>query len=228
MRSAFAALVLFGMSALLAAQPPKEPPKEPPKDPKGAPKEAPKDDEVVPPKPPGPRYGVKPRLKAYPQSTPKEALRSALSAIDTSDYSYLTAHLLDPKFVDGVIAERAGPLEPTVRAELVQARDAQRPNINNIAVEDRIPYEPNAFAALVTERARERVFRQLIKELEQKLAEDAHALKDMRRILRKFPEGDAATVTLPEIKGRVLYFQKIGDRWFLDNRSAPEEPKKEP
>ena len=224
MRSACAALVLFGVSALLTAQPPKEPPK----DPKGAPKEALKDDEIVPAKPPGPRYGVKPRIKAYPQGTPKEALRSALSAIDTSDYAYLTAHLLDPKFVDAVIAERARALEPDARAELARARDAQRPNINSIPAEDRIPYEPSAFAALVTERARERTFRQLTKELEQKLTDDPQALKDMRRILRKFPEGNAATVALPEVKGRVLYFQQIGDRWFLENRSAPEEPKKEP
>ena len=53
----------------------------------------------------------------------------------------------------------------------------------------------------------------------------------MRRILRApspFAEADpVATATLPEIKGRALYFKKINDRWFLENRNT-EEPKKEP
>jgi hypothetical protein len=230
MRPAFAALILFSAAALLHGQPPKEPPKEAPKEPpKVAPKEDP--DYVSAPKEVQPRYSVKPRLKAYPQSSPKETLRSAVAAIDRADYLYLAAHLLDPKFVDTAVAERAGPLEREVAAELLRARDAQRPNLNAIAPEERIPYDPTAFAALVTARARERMFRQLTKELEQKLAEDPQAMKEMRRILRApnpFAEADpVATATLPEIKGRALYFKKIGDRWFLENRNT-DEPKKEP
>ena len=84
MRIAFAALVLLG-SAALAAQPPKEPPKVPGKEPpKEQPKEPPpKDDEFVPtPKEAQPRYGVKPRVKQYPQDTPKTALKSAYAAIE--------------------------------------------------------------------------------------------------------------------------------------------------
>src|SRR5436190_658029 len=83
---ASAALVLFGSAVLMAAQPPKEAPKEAPKEPPK--KEVPKD-ELEPVKDLGPRYGVNPRVKAYPQSTPKEALRSALAAIEKVDYSYL-------------------------------------------------------------------------------------------------------------------------------------------
>ena len=33
--------------------------------------------------------------------------------------------------------------------------------------------------------------------------------------------------THAEIKGRALYFKKLGERWFLENRNT-EEPKKEP
>lgn len=46
------------------------------------------------------RYNVAPDTKSYPQSTPKEALTSVLKAIDDDKFSYLVAHLADPKFVD--------------------------------------------------------------------------------------------------------------------------------
>jgi hypothetical protein len=46
------------------------------------------------------RYGVAEDAKAYPQTTPKEALASVLKAIDAKDYHYLVAHLADPAFVD--------------------------------------------------------------------------------------------------------------------------------
>lgn len=224
MRSAFAALVLFGTTALLvSAQPPKEAPK-------GAPKEVPKDEDYVAPKEVLPRYGVNPRLKAYPQTSPKDVLRSAVAAIDKGDLAYLAAHLIDSKFVDAEVTERAKPLEAGAAAELVRIRDAQRSN-PNVAREDRIPPDGPAFKALVTTRAREQAFRSLVKELELKLSEDPQAVKEMRKILRApspFAEADpVATATLPEIKGRTLYFKKVDGRWFLENRRA-EEPKKEP
>jgi hypothetical protein len=46
------------------------------------------------------RYGVAEDAKAYPQTSPKEALASVLKAIDAKDYHYLVAHLADPAFVD--------------------------------------------------------------------------------------------------------------------------------
>lgn len=48
----------------------------------------------------GARYGVRPDGKAYPQTTAKEALASALKAIDDKRFDYLTAQLADPTFVD--------------------------------------------------------------------------------------------------------------------------------
>lgn len=229
MRSAFAALVLLGAAALIHGQPPKEAPKEPPKE---APKEPPKDEEFAPrPREAVPRYGVNPRVKAYPQTTPREALKSAVAAIEKGEFAYLAAHLLDPKFIDDLVAERAKPLEAGVAAEFVRLRDFQRANPSRVADEDRVPQDGPAFTALVTARARERTFRQVARELEQKLSDDPQPLKEMRRVLRApspFAEADpVATATLPEIKGRTLYFKRVGDRWFLENRSA-DEPKKEP
>jgi hypothetical protein len=46
------------------------------------------------------RYGVPLDRKTYPQSSPKEALRSVLGAIDAGRFDYLLAHLSDPTFVD--------------------------------------------------------------------------------------------------------------------------------
>src|SRR5688500_16678115 len=68
MRAAFAVVLVLGAAALTHAQPPRE-----------APKDAP------------PRYGVNARAKAYPQETPKAALKSALLAVEKADYSYLVA-----------------------------------------------------------------------------------------------------------------------------------------
>jgi hypothetical protein len=55
---------------------------------------------AAPAKPPPPRYGIAADLKAYPQSSPKQALTSVLKAIDAGRFDYLLAHLADPAFVD--------------------------------------------------------------------------------------------------------------------------------
>ena len=46
------------------------------------------------------RYGLTADLKTYPQGSPKEALASALKAVDNKRIDYLLAHLADPDFVD--------------------------------------------------------------------------------------------------------------------------------
>ena len=48
----------------------------------------------------GPRYGIALDLKTFPQATPKEALASALKAIDAKRIDYLVAHLANPAWVD--------------------------------------------------------------------------------------------------------------------------------
>ena len=233
MRSVFAALALLGGAALTPGQPPKDPPKEAPKDvPKEAPKAAPKDDDFVPAaKEAVTRYGVNPRVKAFPQATPKDTLRSAVAAIDRADFAYLAAHLLDPKYIDAAVAERGKQYEPDAAAELTRLRDAQRASPDKFPPETRLPFDSAAFDAVVVARARERAFKQLAKDLGQKLTDDPLAVKDMRRILRaENPYAVAAptaTATVPEVKGRALYFKQIDARWFLENRQT-EEPKKEP
>jgi hypothetical protein len=231
MRTAFAALVLFGFVALTGAQPPKDPPpKDPKKDPEPkAPAKDPEPDYVAP-KAPEPRYGVKPRLKQYPQDSPKVVLKAALAALDAGDYQYLVAQLLDPKFVDDGVTERAKLFEPGVLAELAQLRDFQRANPAKFTPDERIPLDAQGFATLVANTARDRAFKVLLRDVQQRLTDDPQSVREMRRMLRdgSFADADpAASVTHPDVKGRALYFRKVGDRWFLENRQA-EEPKKEP
>jgi hypothetical protein len=210
MRPALAVLITLGAGALGGAQP--RPGKEP------------TPEELVP------RYGVNARAKAFPQDTPKAALKSALAAVEKADYSYLVAQLLDPKFTDAAVDERAKRFEPGAETELAQLRDFQRANRDKIAPEDRVPTDAGAFAAAVRARARDRGFRLLVRDVEQKLTDDPQTVKEFRRVARDgaFAEGeDAATATLPELGGRTLYFKKVGNRWFLENRQA-DVPKKEP
>jgi hypothetical protein len=210
MRSALAVVFLLGATALTGAQP-VPPAREP--------------GEVVLVK----RYGVNPRIKAYPQDAPKVALKSALLAIEKADYPYLVAQLLEPKFVDETVRERAKQFEAGAETELTQLRDFQRANPGKIADEDRVPLDPRAFRAMVDERARDRGFKLLVREVEQKLSDDPQVVKEFRRIAREGSFADAdpnASATHPDLKGRSLYFKKIGGRWFLENRQT--EEKKEP
>ncbi|MBP3955262.1 hypothetical protein J8F10_08210 [Gemmata sp. G18] len=203
MRTALAGVVLLSIGALVHAQPAKEP---------------------------DPRYGVTARVRLYPQATPKGTLRTALERVDAGDYSYFVAHLLDPKFVDEVVTDRASALEAATERELAQLRDFQRANPNTVVEENRVPLDPKEFRAAVTAKARNLGFKQLLKDIEAKLKEDPQAQKDMRKLLRDgaFAEADGtATASHADVKGRTLYFKKIGERWFIENKQA-EEPKKEP
>ena len=106
MRPALAVVLMLCAVALIRAQPPKDPPA----------KDLPVETEPVK------RYGVNGRIKAYPQDTPKAALKSTLAAIEKSDYSYLVAQLLDPKFVDETVIERAKEFEARARGSRNLAR----------------------------------------------------------------------------------------------------------
>lgn len=202
MRTALAATLVLAAAALAAAQP--------------------KDAE--------PRFGVKAREKAYPQNTPKAALRSAIDAIEAADFAYVVAHLMEPKFVDAAVAERAKAVAAAVEAELAQLRDFQRANPDKVDRDSRVPLDPVAFRERAAEKARERAFKQLVREVTGKLVDDPEALAALRRLAREgtFADGEgAATVTHPDVKNRTLFFKKVGERWTIENRQA-EEPKKGP
>jgi hypothetical protein len=181
------------------------------------------------PKPPDPRYGLTGRVEQFPQGNPKAALKSALALIENGDYAYLVAHVLEPKMVDELVAARSKAYEAEAERELAQLRDFQRANPDKIAVADRVPLDPKEFRVMAAVKARDRGFKQLQRDIADKLRDDPQALKDMRRLAREgtVAEADpAATVSHEAVKGRTLYLKKVGDRWFLENRTSDE--KKDP
>lgn len=213
-------LVLFaGLSAL--AQPPKDP-------------DGPKEVE--------PRFGVAPKVKGFPQDTAKRTLLSAIEAVEKGELAYLVAHLMDPGFVELRVADRAKQYEAPVQVELSRLRDAQIRQPDLFRPEDRLPTDRVRFNALIVEKSRERSFRQLVRDVEQKLLDDPQAMKDIKKLFRDGTLTDTETgakLAHPEVKDRALFFRKVGERWFIENRQedgvvqpkkdgeAPPAPKKE-
>lgn len=182
-------------------------------------------------KPPDPRFGVQPKLKIYPQTTAKKALASAIEAIEKPETAYLLAHLLDPGFVEFRLADRAKTFDAANEVSLTQLRDIQIKNPDRFKPEDRVPADRAQFKALIVSRSREQAFKQLVRDVEEKFLDDPQALKDMKKLWRDGAFVDTETgakVSHPDIKDRALYFRKIGDRWFLENRLEDAPPAKEP
>lgn len=180
---------------------------------------------------PKPYFGVPVKLKAYPQSTAKKSLASGIEALEKGETSYLVAHLLDREFVELRLSDRAKQFEAAVELELAQLRDFQIRNRDTILPEDRLPTDRAAFNNLIIERSRERAFRQLARDIEEKLLNDPQSLRDMKKILRDgtiTDEPGGARASHPDVRDRALYFKKVGDRWFLENRQEELPRKKDP
>jgi hypothetical protein len=176
-----------------------------------------------------PRYGIPVKLKIYPQATAKQALESVIEACEKDDFGYLVAHLLDPAFVDQRVADRARPLEAAIEVELTKLRDFQYANPDRVDFANRLPLDRNQFLAVVIEKSRERGGRLFTRDVETKLRDDPQALKDLKKILRDgtfTDEPGGAKAVHPMVKDKAVYFKKIGERWFVENRQA-EETKKE-
>ena len=215
MRTALVLSALFGTAAVLSSQ------------------ERPKVAEEIPP-----RFGIQYRGKTYLQVTPKQTLESVLAVAERGDTNYLVAHLLDPVFVDTRIADRAKQFEPAVLDELTRLKDYQRKNPDQSPTDTLVPTDPIKFQAKVVADSRLRAFNQLTRDVKEKLVDDPEVLKDLRRFFLSgsFPEaggGDNAKVGLPDVKDRAVFFKKIGDRWYIENRQTDEKapglasPKKE-
>jgi hypothetical protein len=178
---------------------------------------------------PVPRYGVKYKVKAYPQETAKKALASVIEAVEKEDYAYMLAHLMDPGFVDLRVADRARQFEAPVEVELSQLRDLQIRNPDRYAPEDRLPTDRARFKALIADTSRTRAFKQLARDVSDKLLDDPQALKDMKKVLRDGTFEDTPTgakATHPSIKDKALYFKKVDERWVVENRQEDAPPPK--
>ncbi len=181
------------------------------------------------PEPPPPRYGIPANPEIYPQGTPKDALASAIKAIDRGKADYLAAHLIDPRFIDAKVDDRARLIEKAVEAELRARQEAQRENPATVPAGERLPLDPKGFAEAVRREAALRAFRQVVADIHGTLAENPDHLKDFRRFARagQFTDlGETATATLPDVKDRQISFRRVGDRWFVEDGKRPEQPAK--
>ncbi|HEX4612649.1 MAG TPA: hypothetical protein VH092_30925 [Urbifossiella sp.] len=190
-----------------------------------------------------PRYGQQFKPKAYPQATAKEALQSVISAAEKGDYAYLTAHLIDPAFVDARLDAMSGgpgsPYRKTAEAELVRLRDIQRTTPDAVPAARRVPENPKLFDDRLAADARGAAFAQLTRAIQDKFTDDPEVLKDLRKFVRgaAFPDpgapGDAAKVELADVKDRAVFLKRAAGRWYVENKMAEEkappapEPKKE-
>jgi len=177
-----------------------------------------------------PRYGIPGNPRLFPQTDPKTTLASAVKAVESGRYDYLVAHLMDEKYVEGRIDDRARLVEPAVDAELRALRDRQK---RDTAFDKRLqlPDDPVQFNERVRQEARVRAFRQVVRDAEEKLTDDPTLVKELRRYLREgdFTAGtNAAAAALRDVKDRQVFFKKVGERWFIENRQQPAPEAKPP
>ena len=176
--------------------------------------------QVAPPIPN--RYGLAADVEAYPQATPQQALASTVRALERNRIEYFAAHLLDPAFADARVADRARVLEPEVEHEFRHLRDRQRATTPAGA---RLPSDPAGLAAAVKAEAGRRAFRVFVQDVRGMLAENPDHLRELQRFGRDatFAEtGDAAKATVPDLKGREVFFKRTPHGWTVqDQRQEP-------
>jgi hypothetical protein len=164
---------------------------------------------------PQPRFDVLPNLDTYPQNTPQRTLAAVLAAIDRDRFDYVVAHLLDPEFVDARLGATQAYFERVAGEQVAQAGA----NLRGPDLETRI--------RMVGLRLN---VQDLVRQIRQKLADQPDHLRDLRRFARDGQvqaAGETATVTLPDVKDRAVYFKKVGDRWYLENRKEDRAARKE-
>lgn len=177
-----------------------------------------------------PRYSIPANARLFPQTDPKAALTSAVKAIEAGRYDYLVAHLMDEKFIEGRITERAKLFEPEADRDLRALRDRQRKDLG-LDKRLQLPDDPNEFSQSVKAEARLRAFRQVCRDVDDKFNADPTTLKELRRFLREgdvVPDANTARVSIKAVKDRAVFLKRNGDRWFVENRQAEEKPAEKP
>ena len=208
--------VVLSLPFAVNAQAPKvDPPKV------DAPVEAPK--VVVTPT----RFGVIPNPRLFPQTTPKDALISAIKAIENERYEFLAAYIIDEKVIEAKIVERAKQIERDVELDVRTKQIQQREKPANVTQLEQIPNEPEAFAEFVKQEAKIRGYRLVVKDLADKFSADTSIAKELRKFLREGDftvDGETAKVTLKDVKDRGVFFKKAGERWFVEDRQIEIKP----
>lgn len=172
-------------------------------------------------KAPAPRYGIAINNRTFPQTTAKEALASAIKAVEENRFDVLVAHLIDTKVTEARATENGRLLEGDVENDLRQVREQQRARPLGVTAEEKLSYEPVAFGQSVKAEAKVRGFKASIEEVRRKFAADTSIIPEMKQYLREgdfASTGDGAKVTLKGVKGKAIYLTKVNDRWYIEDR----------
>jgi len=161
-----------------------------------------------------PRFDVLHNPDLYKQDTPQETLNAVLGAIARDRFDYVVAHLLDPAFVEARLATNRAYFE-RVAAEQIGSTGGGA-GLKGVDLELRIRDVATRLA-----------FRDLGRRIREKLTDEPDNLRDMKRFARdgQFQvAGESATATVKDVKDRAIYFKKVNDRWFLENRKEDAAP----
>ena len=122
------------------------------------------------------------------------------------------AHLLDPAVVNGRMAGTQVYFERVAAEQLAKTAAGQR--LRDEALQNR-----------VRELGTRLNVANLANQIRRKIIDEPSNLRDLKRFARAGSfqsSGDnTTTVTLKDATDRALYFKKIGQRWFMENRKEP-------
>lgn len=202
------------------------------------------------------RYGISPNAEFYPQGTPKEALATAAKLVEKQRYAYLLAHVIDPQVVDAQVASRVQQLTPAVEKRLAEIRADQKRNLRAETLQDDvIPADPVGFATKVRAEAEKQAFADLVKAMQENLAEFPENVAQLSAIDRANTEetlkanGAAATAEAKEVANKKVFLKQLPivatkesrvlvenkpatrydpttvQRWYLEDRQVEVEAK---
>lgn len=170
-----------------------------------------------------PRYGVFINTRTYTQQSPQETLESTIKAIEANRFDVLVAHLIDEKVTEAKANEKARVLEDESERDLRALREKQKANPLGVNPDEKLPYDPKEFLEFVKIEAKNRGFKATIEDVRKKFLADSNIVKEMKRFLREgefSTTGETAKVTLKDVKGKAIYFVKVNNRWFIEDRQT--------
>lgn len=162
------------------------------------------------------RFGILINDELYKQKTPKDTLNSVIQALERERFDYLAAHLLEPSFVNSRMQTFTPYFEKVAAEQISKTGAGARLQSAELQMQ-------------VREKAETLNFKRLALDIRKKMLDDADNLKAMKKLLRDgqfVEEGDSARATLKDEKDVAIYFKKIENRWFMENRRE-DKPAKE-
>lgn len=171
---------------------------------------------------PAPRFNVLFNERYFKQASPRETLASLVKAGDLGQFDYIASYLMDESAANGLILAKAKDAERQAEKDLMAIRQKERADVFKPRPENALPIDPNEFAKRVQVETTWRGYRQLVKEIGERFNEDPAHLRDLQRYLRDGETTIAENTAKIEIRkepGKALYFKKVGNRWFIEDRT---------